>query len=177
MALIRSGALALALVLGPAHGEGILAGQATVVDADTVRVQGRLVHLEHIDALELVQRCRVSGRDWRCGASARRALARHLAGRVTRCVTRRAPGTRGVVGACTVDDESIAQWLVENGWALVRQGAARALRRDEERARTAGRGMWRSEFVVPWRWRRGRRLPWIEPPPQRGTLGSGSPDG
>ena len=49
---------------------------------------------------------------------------------------------------------------------MVSQGHALAYRRyslkyieEEEAARAAGRGLWAGEFVAPWDWRAGKRLP------------------
>jgi len=51
-----------------------------------------------------------------------------------------------------------------NGW-LVRQGYAAAYRKysldyvpQEEAARKERLGMWSGRFVMPWLWRRGKRL-------------------
>ena len=46
--------------------------------------------------------------------------------------------------------------MAENGWAIAyRQYGGRVYDPEEVVARTARRGVWSSEFVMPWDWRNG----------------------
>ena len=55
------------IVAGPAL-TGEIAGTATVVDGDTVKIRGIRIRLHGIDAPESKQQCRrANGERWRCG--------------------------------------------------------------------------------------------------------------
>lgn len=66
---------------------------------------------------------------------------------------------RPIVAACYLEGEDLGAWLVCEGWALAYRRYSTAYVADEERARAARRGMWEGEFVPPWEWRAGTRLP------------------
>ena len=73
-------ALALALVLVLAAGEGLTSTQAAhvtrygqdvrIIDGDTLQVDGATIRLYGIDAPELDWLCKDSGRSWHCGRDA-----------------------------------------------------------------------------------------------------------
>ncbi len=48
--------------------------------------------------------------------------------------------------------------MVSQGWALAYRRYSLDYVDDEAEARAARRGIWASEFVEPWEWRRGKRL-------------------
>ena len=49
-------------------------------------------------------------------------------------------------------------WMVENGWASAYwQYGGKSYNAEEAVARVAQRGIWSSEFVMPWDWRKGER--------------------
>jgi endonuclease YncB( thermonuclease family) len=59
-----------------------------------------------------------------------------------------------MVANCIPDGQDIGAWLVENGWALAYRRFSTAYVRQEQAAESAGRGIWRGEFVPPWDWRK-----------------------
>ncbi len=48
--------------------------------------------------------------------------------------------------------------MVVNGWALAYRRYSLDYVDEEADAQTVRRGIWASEFVKPWEWRRGKRL-------------------
>jgi endonuclease YncB( thermonuclease family) len=60
-----------------------VAGRATVIDGDTIEVQGERVRLAGIDAFERTQTC--GEKSWPCGARATRWLTAILRGHIVRC--------------------------------------------------------------------------------------------
>jgi endonuclease YncB( thermonuclease family) len=73
------------LVSSPALAETIT-GQASVIDGETLEIQGRRVRRSGIDAPESSKLCR--GDDslqYRCGAKAANELAEHIAGEPVSC--------------------------------------------------------------------------------------------
>ncbi len=81
----RLTAFALALALLPALALADIAGTATVVDGDTIKIRGERIRLHGIDAPESRQICRLDGKPWRCGRDATNALAGMIASRAVAC--------------------------------------------------------------------------------------------
>ena len=138
--------------------ETILSGMASGLDEDSIAVQGKRVRLWGIDAPGLEQTCKRGGKTWPCGREAARALSRLVTGNTVRCIVIVEDKLRRlIVGDCTLGGESLSRWMVRNGWAVMaRQTSAYA--RDEAEAKEARRGIWSSEFEMPWDWRIRQRL-------------------
>ena len=155
--LFRIVAAVLALVAAagspPVHAQ--LAGRALVTDGDTVRLAGERVRLHGIDAPESKQACVAGGRRWRCGSEATRALARRIGGRPIACEERDRDRYGRIVAVCRVRGEDLNRWMVRQGWALAYRKYSTDYVPDERAARAAKRGLWRGDFVPPWRWRKG----------------------
>jgi len=61
-------------------------GQAWIVDGDSLRIAGRSIRLDGIDAPEWDQTCvDPGGQAWRCGRAASRALRERIGGRTVSC--------------------------------------------------------------------------------------------
>ena len=148
----------LALVATAAAPAEALSGRARVIDGDTIEVGKTRVRLHGVDAPESGQSCVASGARWPCGRRATRALAGRLGGRAVTCEERDRDRYGRIVAVCRQDGRDINAWLVAEGWALAYRRYSRAYLGEEQRARAGRKGMWRGEFVVPWDWRRGKRL-------------------
>src|SRR5689334_20862916 len=65
---------------------GGLTGRPSIVDADTIRINGTRIRFHGIDAPESGQVCRdAQGQNYRCGQRATAALANHIAGGAVSC--------------------------------------------------------------------------------------------
>jgi endonuclease YncB( thermonuclease family) len=136
-----------------------LAGFATVIDGDTLRIGGEKVRIEGIDAPELRQTCRdAQGRDWACGRIARQRLAAFIAGNEVACTERGRDRYGRMLAVCA------AGAIADLGGALVRAGYAVDYRRystayaaDARSARAERRGLWQGQFDNPEDWRRRGR--------------------
>ncbi len=129
--------IALCLLATPALAD--VAGVATVIDGDTIEVHGQRIRLHGIDAPESRQLCRRDGKPWPCGRDAANALADKIARRPVTC-------------------EDLGEWMVSQGLALAYRRYSHDYVEEEAAAQAARRGIWASEFVKPWEWRRGKRL-------------------
>lgn len=159
--------IALVLVAGwitffggvaPLHAEE-LTGPARVIDGDTIEVQGKRIRLYGIDAPESAQRCIIRGKSRPCGEIAAGALKDLTTGIAVRCRKEDVDRYGRIVATCFDNyGFDINRNMVYTGWALAYRKYSSRYVGVEEKARAAGRGLWRGEFVPPWRWRRGERL-------------------
>jgi len=125
--------------------------QAAVVDGDTLMVGSKRLFLRGVDAPESDQICLVGYVQWECGRQAARELRNKIAGKSVVCKVR-APGTAD----CWRGSVNLESWMVSNGWAAASR-SPNIYANEENQAKRAKRGIWRSEFVRPWAWRRGLR--------------------
>ena len=136
---------------------GALAGKARVIDGDTVEVAGVRVRLWGVDAPEKRQSCRSGGKAWACGGLAEAALRSRSSD--LQCQAKGKDRYGRVLGVCFEGREDVNAWLVSEGWALAYRQFSKAYVGQEEEAKAQKRGMHRGEFIAPWDWRRGKRLP------------------
>jgi endonuclease YncB( thermonuclease family) len=142
------------VLAAPSHAQ-TLAGQASVVDGDTIEIHRQRIRLSGIDAPESDQICR--GDDslpYRCGAKAANELDRFIAGRPVSCEQVDVDRYKRVVAFCSVDHADLGEWLVRQGlavdWPRYSRGKYAAA---QGAAKQADRGVWSGSFVRPWDYR------------------------
>jgi endonuclease YncB( thermonuclease family) len=149
LVLLALVALIVAMIISREGTTRAVKGHADVIDGDSLRIAGREIRLEGIDAPEYHQTCRKDGAETPCGRQARDRLVGLV--------------SRGPI-ACAVDGHdrygrdlaTCRAGEVEINAAMVRQGAAVSFGRydtEEAEARAAGRGLWATEFERPAAWR------------------------
>lgn len=136
-----------------------LTGVPTVVDGDTLRLDGATVRLWGVDAPEGKQHCSRPRQDeYDCGRVAAGVLQGLIGGRAIVCRQRDTDQYRRVVASCTVEGVDLGSMMVNLGWAVdyteISHGAYQL---EEGAARKAKRGMWAGEFDRPAEWRRRNR--------------------
>ena len=136
----------------------VVAGEARVIDGDTIEVEGTRIRLQGIDAPETRQRCtNADGVSWACGRYATAMLKTAVAGVDVTCAARSRDRYQRVVAVCWAGVVEVGRAMVAEGWALADRRFGRAYVQVEDSARVAARGMWAGEFEAPWEWRRARR--------------------
>lgn len=139
-----------------------IAGRATVVDGDTIGVEGTVarIRLDGIDAPEGKQTCAdAAGKTYLCGPKAAEALAALIGrnGRAT-CVPKGVDRYKRQIATCTANGVEINREMVRLGWAVDYVKYSGGLYEAEEtEARSAKRGMWAGTFEMPWDWRAAQR--------------------
>jgi endonuclease YncB( thermonuclease family) len=142
------------------------AERLSVIDGDTLQVDGAIVQLYGIDAPELGQLCESDNRLWPCGVDAALALSKlvSLNRSSLRCAPwsgqdRAGPEPARSLQVCQVGNEVLAVLMLDSGNGLALPQAFPDYVDAERQARDAALGMWHSDFVVPWEWREGVRSP------------------
>ena len=132
-------------------------GRASVVDGDTIEIQGERIRLWGIDAPESSQLCHRGHSAWRCGQEAALALADHIGQRNVSCVEKERDRYGRMVATCSVADSNLSEWLVRNGWALDWPRYSNSEYTNVQELASADKvGIWQGTFAMPWKWRQGR---------------------
>ena len=131
-----------------------LVGQAWTVDGDSIRLGGRSIRLDGIDAPEWDQTCLdAGGRTWRCGLAASRALRERIRGQTITCRPRALDRYGRTIAVCALADGSdINAWMVREGWAIA-SGFGGTYAAEQAEAKAAKRGIWDGTFISPATWR------------------------
>jgi endonuclease YncB( thermonuclease family) len=124
-------------------------GSATVNDGDTLTLGRERIRLRGIDAPEYNQTCRRNGADYACGRMARQALAGLIGGRAVSCTGWQRDRYGRLLGDCRAGDVDLNRALVAAGWAVAYGG----YEAEEQKARSAGAGIWAGSFERPQDWR------------------------
>jgi endonuclease YncB( thermonuclease family) len=127
-----------------------ITGAAEPIDGDSLRIAGFEVRLQGIDAPEMMQICKVGGRDAECGREARAHLRRLARSGLATCVGSQRDRYGRLLVRCRVRGVDINAAMVRDGHAVA-YGAYQA---EEAEAKAAYRGLWAGTFERPADWRR-----------------------
>src|SRR6202171_16557 len=95
------------------------AGQASIIDGDTLEIHGTRIRLWGIDAPETTQLCRDDdSNQYRCGAKAANELDAFIARRPVDCSPVNLDQYGRTVAVCSIAGDDVAGGLVRNGLAL-----------------------------------------------------------
>jgi endonuclease YncB( thermonuclease family) len=137
----------------------IVTGKVTVKDGHTlVFADGQEVQLE--DGPELEQLGKIADGFYPAGREARAFLEKLIGEHEVKMYVNAGSeeyrrGER-IIGDCYVGDVNLGHELIKNGWALADHSITSPM---EIMAREDRRGLWRGQFVLPAKWRKGERLP------------------
>lgn len=140
-----------------AHASADIIGEARIIDGDTIEISGERIRLHGIDAPETRQTCDVAGVPWPCGESATLALVDETRGQAVTCKGEKRDRYGRIIAVCYSGDRDLNAMMVREGWALAYRRYAKDYVDAEIEARDARKGMWRADFVEPWKWRRSKR--------------------
>ncbi len=134
-------------------------GVASVVDGDTLELNGQRIRLHGVDAPESGQSCLdEAGNRYRCGQQAAHFLSRLINRHPTRCLVSGEDRYGRLIGICFSNGVELNRAMVSEGHALSYRRYSLDYVHDEDRARLERVGVWQGNFIEPWRWRRGERL-------------------
>jgi endonuclease YncB( thermonuclease family) len=151
-------ALAALLVLTASTASAeTIAGQASVIDGDTIEIHGERIRILDIDAPELEQRCSLpkGGASWSCGQWAAHALSKWISPYSVTCETKGTDNLGRWRAHCNLAGVSIATWMAGQGWAVPNQDCqCEEIREASDQANNTNAGIWRGDFQMPWEWRK-----------------------
>ena len=144
---------------GSAASAESVSGRVTVVDGDTIEIHGKRIRLHGIDAPESGQSClNEDGNAYRCGQISANQMAAYVSGKTVTCHLKDNDRYGRLVAACFVNGQDINERLVSEGWALAYTQYSTDYIGAEKAAKRDNLGVWRGQFVEPWKWRKGARL-------------------
>jgi endonuclease YncB( thermonuclease family) len=149
--------IAIALFVATPSMASEIVGTATVVDGDTIEIQGQRIRLHGIDAPERGQLCKRNGSLYRCGQAAALALADMVGQAVIRCQPNGVDRYKRIIGVCFKGDQDLNRWMVRNGWAVAYRRYSQDYVPDELTATATRIGVWSGTFEMPWEWRKKHR--------------------
>ena len=152
--------LALFLLLLTSPGQAVeLTGKPQIIDGDTLEIAGERIRLHGIDAPETKQNCAdENGKEWRCGQNATWALARIIETHWVRCEGNLRDRYGRLIAKCFTGPYDVQAIMVRQGWAVAYRKYSMDYVTQETEAQASKTGIWRGQFILPWEWRRGKRL-------------------
>ena len=134
--------------------EKAIYGKAQVIDGDTIKINGQKIRLHGIDAPETKQTCKIDNEDWYCGKQSTKELKNLINNQKVECVTNDVDRYNRYIAVCFVNEININQWMVKNGWAIAYRYYSKDYVVEEEYANDKKLGIWKSEFIEPYAYRR-----------------------
>lgn len=129
-------------------------GHARVLDGDTVEVSGEKVRLHGIDAPERDQVCLKGDVPVACGREATEALRDMIDGRSVTCEGSKHDRYGRLIGVCRVDGVDLNGMMARTGHGVAYRKYSRDYVGEEAMAKAEKLGLWGSEFMMPWEWRK-----------------------
>jgi endonuclease YncB( thermonuclease family) len=140
----------------PVSADASITGRASVIDGDTLEIQGARIRILDIDAPESRQTCTATdGAAWRCGQKAALALADWIGARSISCATDGKDRYGRWLARCAVGGEDVGQWMARSVWAVpYRDCKCEIIRDGADQAKAVHVGIWAGTFQMPWDWRK-----------------------
>ncbi|MCF6355782.1 MAG: thermonuclease family protein [Candidatus Polarisedimenticolaceae bacterium] len=149
----------------------IVKGDAKVIDARTLEINGQQVVMREMDAPDLDQICFTKKEyyKFRCGVVAAEKLTKLIANNPLSCEGAETDDKGRLLATCWVGEApqriDLNQQAVLSGWAVYDPAQSERYKSVQVVARQLRQGLWRAKFVMPWEWRSGNHEPPKENPP------------
>lgn len=155
--IVAAAWLAVALFIASANAETVR-GSPHVIDGDTLAFGEIKVRIAGIDAPEMGQPCadHATGKVLDCGKWSKGFLAKLVAQwSPIECAGVSRDRWGRLIGMCWYNHgEDVGAVQVQEGLAMAYRQYSDAYAADEEMARIEGVGIWETEFIPPWEWRK-----------------------
>ena len=126
-----------------------------ITDGDTIKFNNKKIRLHGIDTPEIKQLCKnKNGQDYKCGVKAKLALITLISSNQVKCSVHGKDRYKRLIATCFIKNININEWLVKEGWALAYRRYSKDYVDEELFAKNNKLGLWRGDFLEPWKWRR-----------------------
>ena len=142
-------------------------GIAKVIDGDTIKIDGKRIRLNGIDAPETKQECKNQRGIYNCGLVSKVFLENLILSKSILCLYEQLDRYKRILGTCyTVENikfkkkltsvlgKNINSEMVSNGQAVAYRKYSKDYIDDEEIAKNKKIGIWSGQFDMPWEWRK-----------------------
>ena len=146
--MTRAIAMALAIFSTPAIAANA-SGPATVIDGDTLEIEGKRIRRVGIDAPEATQLCYRGAESWACGQASADKLRGLIGTSDLTCTGHEIDQFGRLLAVCTPAGMDLGKLMVAQGWAIAFRRYSDDYVVDQARAQAAKLGMWSSTFVSP----------------------------
>ena len=136
-----------------------ITGFAYVIDGDTIGISDVNIRLNGIDTPEIEQICRTNGLIWHCGVEAAKVMRHLTKGKTVTCIGNTKDQYGRLIANCFIGNLNLNATMVEVGMALAYRHYSFEYVEQEDLAKERKQGLWSGEFIAPWNWRKGERLP------------------
>ena len=147
----------LSLLCLTSNGFAEVTGIPRVVDGDTIVIGEIRIRLHGIDAPEQQQRCSYKGSAWSCSREATSALKNMVNNRMVSCRGNKKDRYGRLIAECFVSGRNLNDAMVRTGWAVAYRRYSTIYVEAEAQAAAKAVGIWKGEFLLPWKWREERR--------------------
>ena len=143
------------LVLSLLWSSTSLADNLTIVDGDTIILNGEKIRFSGIDTPELKQTCLQDNEEVGCGMFAKMLLVKKIGNNTPICIGKEKDFYKRTLAECFVKGESLSKFLVRSGYAFAYRKYSTKFVKDEDFAKINKLGMWSMTFKYPWDFRKG----------------------
>ena len=143
------------LVLSLLWSSASLADNLTIVDGDTIILNGEKIRFSGIDTPELKQTCLQDNEEVGCGMFAKMLLVKKIGNNTPICIGKEKDFYKRTLAECFVKGESLSKFLVRSGYAFAYRKYSTKFVKDEDFAKINKLGMWSMTFKYPWDFRKG----------------------
>tara|TARA_B100000780_G_scaffold278484_1_gene252149 strand:- start:1846 stop:2313 length:468 start_codon:yes stop_codon:yes gene_type:complete len=132
-----------------------ISGYAIITDGDTVKILNNRIRLHGIDAPEKKQKCLRNYKEYNCGLTATKALAKKIGkNRIIKCKFQKKDRYNRYLGICFSGSINLNKWMVRNGHAIAYVKYSKDYIQDQNYAKKNKLGLWSGIFIYPEKWRK-----------------------
>tara|TARA_B100001540_G_C15659759_1_gene574986 strand:+ start:306 stop:773 length:468 start_codon:yes stop_codon:yes gene_type:complete len=129
-----------------------------IIDGDTIHIGKIKYRLYGIDAPEIKQECKRNNKKYLCGVEATKFLQSLIKDNESvSCVNKKIDRYKRIVAVCYYLNEDLSKLMVRNGWAIAYRRYSKDYVDDENYAKENKLGIWKGQFIEPYKWRKKNR--------------------